>query len=426
MKTRFPLLLFIVILFCTSNSYGQTVFATETFQTTAAPKGTLANTYVGDMGTWTVANTGVNGASSNNWYVSGEECGNAVGVCGSACPGGDNSLHISAIGGLCATPDCGAAYDETGAANQTNQRAISPTVDCTGNFFIELNFNYIAAQADDGFFVEYSTDNGTIWNTFTGGVVAGAACCACNDALFCAFFGSCCNLPVCAGFEQGLWTAMNLAFPAAADNNPNVKFAFHWSNDGNGVGTDPSVAIDDITLTYATMLSVELTNFQVEAEDNLNQLDWTTISELDADYFGVEHSTDGMSFTEIGQTTSAHNSTGKNHYSFMHEARSRQNYYRLRSVDINGNHAYSEIVHVENDLSSIHLSRLNNQYLVKGLADTKGEITIYDLSGKQIGNMVSFDFETTEADLDLSGLISGIYIINVSSSKGEKRFKIFR
>ena len=30
------------------------------------------------------------------------------------------------------------------------------------------------------------------------------------------------------------------------DNNPNVRVAFHWRNNGNGAGTDPSVAIDDI------------------------------------------------------------------------------------------------------------------------------------------------------------------------------------
>jgi PKD repeat protein len=35
----------------------------------------------------------------------------------------------------------------------------------------------------------------------------------------------------------------------SADNNPNVKIGFNWTNNDDGIGTDPSFAVDNITLT---------------------------------------------------------------------------------------------------------------------------------------------------------------------------------
>jgi hypothetical protein len=55
---------------------------------------------------------------------------------------------------------------------------------------------------------------------------------------------------LCAG--QGLWTAYSVVLPVGANNNPNVKIGFRWVNDDDGAGTDPSFAVDDITLSAVT------------------------------------------------------------------------------------------------------------------------------------------------------------------------------
>lgn len=47
---------------------------------------------------------------------------------------------------------------------------------------------------------------------------------------------------------QGYWTEYSVDLPASANNNPNVRIGFNWKNNDDGVGTDPSVAIDDIIL----------------------------------------------------------------------------------------------------------------------------------------------------------------------------------
>mgnify|MGYP002620903557 CR=1 FL=1 len=421
------LLIVSLMLCCSIPANTQTVFATETFGTGAA-QGTLANGFVGDMGAWGVTNTGANGADANNWYVSGEECGNAVNTCGSACPGGDNSLHVSAIGGLCGVPDCGAAYNETGAANQTNQRAESPTIDCTNLYGLELNFNYIAAQGDDGFWVEYSTDNGATWTTFTGGIVPASQCCSCLDAFLCGF-GICCppqTQQSCASGGQGNWTAANLSFPAAAENNNQVKFAFHWSNDGNGVGTDPSVAIDDITLTYAVILPIELIDFKAENNNGHNEISWTTLSESNSSHFVINHSTDGVNYRPIGEVSAAKESSEERNYNFLHEVSSTQNYYKLKLVDINGQYEYSDPIFIEDFFGNIQISHDAGRFILSGLEDKKGIIQVCDLTGKKVVPTINIYGDQKTQDIDLYQLNSGIYVITLITNEGEKQFKVMR
>ncbi|MEI7503573.1 MAG: hypothetical protein WCJ61_09850, partial [Paludibacter sp.] len=61
---------------------GPAVFWTEAFQNACA-SGCLASGYVSPNGLWSITLTGANGADANTWFVSGQECGNAAGACGS-------------------------------------------------------------------------------------------------------------------------------------------------------------------------------------------------------------------------------------------------------------------------------------------------------------------------------------------------------
>src|SRR5688500_18279083 len=114
-------LLWALLLCSALNSYAQ-VFWTETFSNSCV-SGCLANSYAGPNGAWTVASMGVNSASSNKWFVSGAECGNANGQCGTACGATDASLHIGAD--ILSIVDPGAAYY---AGVASNWRAESPTI----------------------------------------------------------------------------------------------------------------------------------------------------------------------------------------------------------------------------------------------------------------------------------------------------------
>ncbi len=235
------------ILLCLANS-AKAQFWTEDFVPTNFQPDGAAIGYVGDNpGAWTVTSLPGNagGANANVWYVSCFEASMQPNNCGDVCPGVPvppptpyiaQSLHI----GTGILGDNGALYAETGFnLTDTEIRAESPTINCTGQTGINLSFNYIE-------FGESTNDNAQVWyfDGATWAFLADMPKTNCGDGL-----GGPCNIVTCDGFSQGYWTAFSIALPASADNNPNVKIGFYWQNIDDGIATDPSVAIGRIQLT---------------------------------------------------------------------------------------------------------------------------------------------------------------------------------
>ncbi len=238
MKKLFTLL-FTGLCFATTNSNAQT-FWVENF--TGGSTGLDVSAFTSTNGTWTCT-IGSEGDTPNPWYVSCQEAGHTAGACGSPCGTGDlgASLHV----GSTSLGDNGASYDAgdggLGFENTTtDRRAESPIINCTGKTGINLRFYYIEngdGTTDDGY-VEYSADGGTTWTLLA------------NTA----------KTTVC-GSGQGQWAVQNYTLPAACNNNPNVKVGFHWINDNDAVGTDPSYAIDSVSLSTAATATVPVASF---------------------------------------------------------------------------------------------------------------------------------------------------------------------
>lgn len=137
MKTILFLSAFCYLVLLPSFSFGQS-FWTETFGT-GCNTGTLADGFVSTNAAWNVTAIGANGANANLWYVSAEENGVGVGVCGSGC-GTNPTLHIGRADG-----DVGATYLKDNATGDptTDVRAESPTIDCSNKCQIQLSFEFI-------------------------------------------------------------------------------------------------------------------------------------------------------------------------------------------------------------------------------------------------------------------------------------------
>src|SRR4051812_27784985 len=99
MRTKIFLLFFLTSFAKTIKS--QTIFWYETFGS-GCSQGQVAIGAVptATNGFWSVINTGVNGPSSNEWFISGTEAGMPIGTCGNGCintPSLTNrTLHIGA------------------------------------------------------------------------------------------------------------------------------------------------------------------------------------------------------------------------------------------------------------------------------------------------------------------------------------------
>ncbi len=233
-------------LFCLTGYLHSQVFWTENFNngcSAACP----APGYTGANGPWVQTILGPEGAEANLWFVSCSEQNNGIGLCSSGCTGGGNaSLHISSDpaspGNFVCPNDCGAAYDAGGlcgviACPLTNKRMESPVINCTGKTSISLNYAFIEGGVAGTDFASVWYFNGATWTNL--GAIAQSVNTGCGG--------------------QGKWTAATIALPASANNNANVKIGFSWENDDDGNGADPSVAIDDVTLSVPTTTTPPLT-----------------------------------------------------------------------------------------------------------------------------------------------------------------------
>lgn len=179
------------------------------------------------------------GADPNFFEIDDDEGGVIAGGCGIA-GNGDETLHITSV----FFPGGGAAYDAGGLCGilfcpETHRRAESPTISTIGQTGLTLMFEFIAEgdAPNDQATVWY--DDGSGWTQLGGNLFSGTGPCA----------------------PQGIWTTYSSALPASCENIPNLKIAFRWDNNDDGIGTDPSVAINNLEIIASGPSSCPGTQF---------------------------------------------------------------------------------------------------------------------------------------------------------------------
>lgn len=99
-----------------------------------------------------------------------------------------------------------------------------------------------------------------------------------------------------------------------------------------------------------SQLPIELLNFTATLRNNerVVDLNWTTVSESENDYFTVERSQNGQNWEYVSTVDGAGNSTSTLHYADIDESPYMGvSYYRLKQTDFNGDFSYSPIASVE-------------------------------------------------------------------------------
>jgi hypothetical protein len=177
------------------------------------------------------------------------------------------------------------------------------------------------------------------------------------------------------------------------------------------------------------VLPVVLSLFNAKALGNKTVLvEWETSNEVNNDYFIVEKSTDGKNFEYVGKINGNGNTNTTSNYQFVDKKPSVGfTYYRLKQFDLNGNYKYSDLRMVNfssDNIISIYPNPNNGQFTVYALNAGNYEINILDLSGRLVYTSSTSSIETSlEANLQ-PGLVSGTYLVQVSSSTGTSIQKI--
>lgn len=175
------------------------------------------------------------------------------------------------------------------------------------------------------------------------------------------------------------------------------------------------IGYDNITLPVNLLsFKAQLISF---AEKQV-KLDWTTANEINIASYVVERSS-GNLFTAIG-TVIANNTAGNQSYSFTDaKPLTGTSYYRLKLIDKDGKFKYSEIRTIKNS-NEISLGLSPNPATTKidvfYLKAKEGAVlTVVNMSG-QVQLMKAVPVGSMQmADVDVSGLAKGYYIITVQN-----------
>lgn len=169
------------------------------------------------------------------------------------------------------------------------------------------------------------------------------------------------------------------------------------------------------TIENPSALPIELLSFDVINKDTYIDINWTTSTETNNDYFVVEKSTDGLNYYEIGNISGAGNSNIVNHYNYSdYDVNHGTTYYRLKQVDYDGNQEIfdAKTINIKEDENIIVVRQHKIEISSKTI---NNEVVVCDISGKTIHN------EKYNGKINLDIVISGIYIISINSV----RYKIY-
>lgn len=173
-------------------------------------------------------------------------------------------------------------------------------------------------------------------------------------------------------------------------------------------------------------LSITLTDIKVNNVGNRNQLMWATASEEKSDRFGLEHSTDGVSFKEIYNTAAKGQAS---QYTYWHQTPAiGKNFYRLKLYNNGSDAKFSNVVTAvvrskDNFSIEAYPNPVKNilSVEVSGQVDGVGQLSLTDISGKVIATRTISGNTTT---FDMSGQASGIYFIKYSDVSRNEVIKV--
>lgn len=166
------------------------------------------------------------------------------------------------------------------------------------------------------------------------------------------------------------------------------------------------------------VLPVEYVHVNASATPNGNLLQWATATEINNDYFDVEHASNATDFTPIGQVKGKGNSLEVVHYTFLHTQPSNgTNYYRLKQVDFDGTVHYSSIVVVQNETAQLYNAFPNpvTEVVTVSFYGVVKHIRISNLLGQEF--QAPYSIDGNRIRVDVSALKSGVYLLQPENGK---------
>ncbi|NND31345.1 MAG: T9SS type A sorting domain-containing protein, partial [Saprospiraceae bacterium] len=193
-----------------------------------------------------------------------------------------------------------------------------------------------------------------------------------------------------------------------------------------------------------SVLPIDLVSFEVEPDGCTNIVTWVTATEENVAYFELSRSEDGIDFTEIERVFPT-GGTDEARYELIDEDVSRDYYYQLKSVDLDGTFEIHPVAFAKtlccyqqnaedfkvspnpsSGVSQVQFNWCSIDYNFS-IDDDKVVIRVFDQLGRLAYNKEINEVHSgfNQHQLDLSALPSGVYNLTIESpnwQSGSKKF----
>jgi hypothetical protein len=195
------------------------------------------------------------------------------------------------------------------------------------------------------------------------------------------------------------------------------------ATDLEGMSRPSGAGYDMGAFEFDAALPVEFLVFKGEYRGKANELEWTTLSELNNDYFAVQHSMDGVNFEAIGTENGRGASNTLTDYRFSHQNPSRGvHYYRLKQFDFDARFDYSDVISInvqgEEELALYPNPAQDQLTIVNG----QGVAFISNVLGQSIRQ---FSIAENQQTIQIDDLQDSHYFLRIIRGNGEIVVKKF-
>lgn len=190
--------------------------------------------------------------------------------------------------------------------------------------------------------------------------------------------------------------------------------------------------------TNPAVIPVKLTSFSAQKNGDDIRLQWQTATEINNHHFEPERSVDGIHFTALGNVP-AGNGNLVNDYSFTDAMAGRLNaarlYYRLKSVSLSGEAAYSRVIVIPlrnsaGIITGVTPNPFSEQLTINLNLPAKAllDIKISDMAGRELLNKrtsAAAGYSAVQLG-NLDGLSKGVYLLTVYADGFLSTFKLVK
>ena len=211
-----------------------------------------------------------------------------------------------------------------------------------------------------------------------------------------------------------------LADPWVTLDNTNPK-PYSLVHDASGsiyTGNQGNSTVSKITTSILPLKWLNVSgNLNTQKQATIN---WQ-VQETNVANYVIEKSTDGRTFTNIGNVISK--GDGTNNYNYTNASiLNGTGYYRIKQIDRDGRTSYSTIIKLityNSSLITIYPNPVKDVVSISG-ATIGNKATLTDISGKQL---LQLNITQTAFTIDMSAYNSGVYILKTDNGVTQKIIK---